>query len=250
MNKTKLRNTLMELNLQLESAASDEAKRQGLTYMSFGRWGKDGRVTHLTKGGKLTPISQPEREKLRTEPSNPDQLIGTGARVNPAPERILPKLQVGNNHYHIKKKHAAALLPGTLKTLMTQHPDMHVQVIPGDKGFDIKLEPKTGKQGGGLSIDVGSLSITPGNRTVTVDNTQVKLSKTESKLLTHLATNQGKAVDTRTLLTKVFDVAPDVDSRVADMTISRLKKRLGAAGNLIQKVRGLGYRLDNPNKGT
>jgi hypothetical protein len=243
MNKTKLRNTLMELNLRLESAASDDAKRQGLTYMSFGRWGKDGRVTHLTKGGKLTPISQPEREKLRTEPSNPDQLIGTGARVNPAPERILPKLKVGDNHYHIKKKDAPALLPGTLKTLMASNPDMHVQVIPGDRGFDIKLEPKTGKQGGGLSIDVGPLSITPGNRTVVVDDVSVKLSNAESKLLTHLATNRGKAVATRTLLTKVFNVANDVESRVADMTVSRLKKRLGAAGNLIQKVRGIGYRL-------
>jgi hypothetical protein len=248
MKRSKLQQSLMELNLHMESLASDEATRLGLDYMSFGRWGKEGRVSHVTKKGRLVPITQPEKEKLRTEPNNPNQGIGTGSRVNPAPERILPKLQVGDNHYHIKKKHAAALLPGTIKTLMVNNPDKHLQVIPTETGFDIKLEPKGKRGNAGLSIDVGPLSITPGNATVTVDNTPIKLSKTESKLLTYLATNQGKAVETRTLLSKVFGVAADVQSRTADITISRLKKRLGTAGNLIQKVRGIGYRLDNPSK--
>ena len=42
--------------LELESQASDAAKAQGLEYMSFGRWGKDGKVTHTTQSGKLVPI--------------------------------------------------------------------------------------------------------------------------------------------------------------------------------------------------
>jgi hypothetical protein len=41
----------------IESEASKEAKRLGLTYMYFGRWGKDGVVTHDTQKGKLVPIS-------------------------------------------------------------------------------------------------------------------------------------------------------------------------------------------------
>ncbi len=44
------------LNLILESKASDDAKRQGLEYMAFGRWGKDGKVTHTTVDGKLIPV--------------------------------------------------------------------------------------------------------------------------------------------------------------------------------------------------
>lgn len=43
--------------LELESKASDDAKRQGLEYMSFGRWGKDGEVTHTTQGDKLVPLA-------------------------------------------------------------------------------------------------------------------------------------------------------------------------------------------------
>lgn len=41
-----------------ESEASKEAKRLGLTYMQFGRWGKDGTVTHDTQKGKLVPVAK------------------------------------------------------------------------------------------------------------------------------------------------------------------------------------------------
>lgn len=41
-----------------ESEASDEARRLGLDYLKFGRWGQDGKVTHVTKNGKLVPADQ------------------------------------------------------------------------------------------------------------------------------------------------------------------------------------------------
>ena len=59
MKKSQLREILRELiheTLELESQASDAAKSQGLEYMSFGRWGKNGKVTHTSQGGKLVPI--------------------------------------------------------------------------------------------------------------------------------------------------------------------------------------------------
>jgi len=46
-------NTDEELN---ESDASDKAKAMGLTYMKFGRYGKDGKVTHKSIGGNLTKV--------------------------------------------------------------------------------------------------------------------------------------------------------------------------------------------------
>jgi hypothetical protein len=59
MKITQLRQLVKEMiaeQLELESQASDDAKRQGLTYMRFGRWGKDGKVTHTTQSGKLVPL--------------------------------------------------------------------------------------------------------------------------------------------------------------------------------------------------
>src|SRR6056300_635810 len=46
-----------------ESEASDKAKAMGLTYMSFGRYGKDGKVTHKSVGGNLTALSKKDQEK-------------------------------------------------------------------------------------------------------------------------------------------------------------------------------------------
>jgi hypothetical protein len=39
-----------------ESDASDQAQKLGLDFMSFGRYGKDGKVTHISKDGKLVPV--------------------------------------------------------------------------------------------------------------------------------------------------------------------------------------------------
>jgi len=39
-----------------EADAGEEAKRMGLDYLSFGRYGKDGKVTHKSQDGKLVPI--------------------------------------------------------------------------------------------------------------------------------------------------------------------------------------------------
>jgi hypothetical protein len=59
MKKTRLVDIIRKVvneQLELESQASDAAKQQGLEYMAFGRWGKDGKVTHTTQGGKLVPL--------------------------------------------------------------------------------------------------------------------------------------------------------------------------------------------------
>src|SRR5210317_1906233 len=59
------------LNLD-ESDASDKAKSMGLSYMKFGRYGKDGKVTHKSIGGNLTavdkdekPIKEPKSDKSK-----------------------------------------------------------------------------------------------------------------------------------------------------------------------------------------
>ena len=55
-----------------ESNASDQAKKLGLDYMSFGRWGKDGKVTHKSQGNKLVPVDKPTTFKSpNKKPSNP-----------------------------------------------------------------------------------------------------------------------------------------------------------------------------------
>jgi hypothetical protein len=54
-----LRSLLNEIlePLEVDEAAMDDAKRQGLEYLGFGRYGKDGHVTHKSANGKLVPVA-------------------------------------------------------------------------------------------------------------------------------------------------------------------------------------------------
>ncbi|HKG95102.1 MAG TPA: helix-turn-helix domain-containing protein [Gemmatimonadaceae bacterium] len=45
------------------------------------------------------------------------------------------------------------------------------------------------------------------------------------------------------LLETVWEAAPDIQTRTVDMHIQRLRTKLGAAGEMIETVRGFGYRL-------
>jgi len=58
-----------------ESDASDKAKSMGLDYMSFGRYGKKGKVTHKNIGGNLTAVDKDEKpikEPKSDEPKKSD----------------------------------------------------------------------------------------------------------------------------------------------------------------------------------
>lgn len=53
----KFRDRIKESANLNESEASDQAKTLGLDYMQFGRYGKNGKVTHMSKDGQLVKVS-------------------------------------------------------------------------------------------------------------------------------------------------------------------------------------------------
>jgi len=62
MAKSSLRDMVREM-VDEESKVAKQAKAQGLEYLGFGRWGKDGKMTHTTTNGKLIPYSKAGMEK-------------------------------------------------------------------------------------------------------------------------------------------------------------------------------------------
>jgi hypothetical protein len=62
-----------------ESDMMDKARSMGLTYMSFGRWGKDGKVTHKNISGNLTAVDskgdpkEPVDTKSKDEPKSSEK---------------------------------------------------------------------------------------------------------------------------------------------------------------------------------
>jgi two-component system phosphate regulon response regulator PhoB len=92
-------------------------------------------------------------------------------------------------------------------------------------------------------VTAGPLEIHRAEHRVTVDGQPIELTPTEYKLLVLLAERRGRVQDRSQLLEHVWDAAPDIQTRTVDMHVQRLRAKLGAAGDLIETVRGFGYRL-------
>ena len=92
-------------------------------------------------------------------------------------------------------------------------------------------------------LRVGPLQIDRGAHRVAVEGHDVELTPTEYRLLVTLAERRGRVQARGHLLETVWEAAPDIQTRTVDMHVQRLRTKLGAAGDLIETVRGFGYRL-------
>ena len=96
------------------------------------------------------------------------------------------------------------------------------------------------------SVVLGQLEIDTAAHVVRVAGDPVELTPTEYKLLLLLAERKGRVQDRAHLLESVWEAAPDIQTRTVDMHVQRLRAKLGVAGDMIETVRGFGYRLRVP----
>ena len=89
---------------------------------------------------------------------------------------------------------------------------------------------------GGLSVDLSA-------RTVTVDGERRELSPKEFDLLACLIENKGIALTRDRLLDHVWGYDFDGETRTVDVHVRTLRQKLGECGELIETVRGVGYRI-------
>ena len=92
-------------------------------------------------------------------------------------------------------------------------------------------------------IVLGPLEVDAGAHHVRVQGQEVNLTPIEMRLLTDLVEHAGRVRTREDLLRDVWGYSPNVKSRSPDTHVRRLRKKLGPARNLIQNVRGVGYRL-------
>ena len=104
---------------------------------------------------------------------------------------------------------------------------------------------KSGGSDAGDIKQIGPLRIDASGHRVTVDGQEVELTPTEFKLLLLLAERRGRVQPRNLLLEAVWEAAPDIQTRTVDMHVQRLRAKLGPAGDLIETVRGFGYRIKN-----
>jgi DNA-binding response OmpR family regulator len=79
--------------------------------------------------------------------------------------------------------------------------------------------------------------------TVHVDGHQVRLTRREFELLRHLVENRNRVLSRDRLLERVWGYERLIETRSVDVHVGRLRAKLGAAGQQIETVVGLGYRF-------
>lgn len=92
-------------------------------------------------------------------------------------------------------------------------------------------------------LTVGKIQIDRMRHKVTVDGEDVVLTLKEYELLQLFAENLGIVFTRDRLLQKIWGTDYIGETRTVDVHIGTLRTKLGEAGNLIETVRGVGYRM-------
>ncbi|RXF69913.1 response regulator transcription factor [Hansschlegelia zhihuaiae] len=94
-------------------------------------------------------------------------------------------------------------------------------------------------------LTVGQLSLDPASRRVVYDGRSVALTVREFELLRYLMANADRVVSRQRLLNSVWEYGYDPGTKIVDVYIRYLRKKLEDEGptSLIQTVRGVGYMI-------
>lgn len=92
-------------------------------------------------------------------------------------------------------------------------------------------------------LNIGPLSFDMLSLEVRCEGTWLDLSAKEREILKLFMSNPGRVFSRERILNAVWSVNEDPLTNVVDVYISRLRKKMGKCGKLINTVRGVGYRL-------
>ncbi len=81
-----------------------------------------------------------------------------------------------------------------------------------------------------------------------VDGAEVQLTALEFKLLTTFMARLGRVQSREQLLQDVWEMSSEVETRTVDTHVKRLREKLGSGRDLLETVRGVGYRLVAPQE--
>jgi len=92
-------------------------------------------------------------------------------------------------------------------------------------------------------LKAGRLVIDSGRRSVTAAGKAVDLTATEFNLLRALAERPGRVLSREDLIERARGGEAAVTDRTVDVHVSSLRRKLGRLGEMIETVRGVGYRM-------
>lgn len=102
---------------------------------------------------------------------------------------------------------------------------------------------RTQKTSAAATLACGNLVLNHDMHRVMADGQEVVLTYKEFELLEYLLENRGIVLTRDKILDRVWGIAAEVETRTLDVHIRSLRHKLGASGDLIETVRGVGYRI-------
>ena len=102
---------------------------------------------------------------------------------------------------------------------------------------------RSGSPDSGEVFSAGKLTVNHRRREVTADGVKISLTRKEYELLVLLIKNKGTVFSRDELLLKVWGFNFKGESRTVDVHIRTLRSKLGSCGELIETVRGIGYKI-------
>lgn len=99
-------------------------------------------------------------------------------------------------------------------------------------------------ESGAEEYQVGCLYVCPSRHEVSVDRKPVNLTLKEYEMLCLLLKNSGTVLSRTQLLNQIWGYEFDGESRTVDVHIRTLRQKLGAAGDYVETVRGVGYKIN------
>ncbi len=90
---------------------------------------------------------------------------------------------------------------------------------------------------------LGDLYLCPAKHIIRVKGEDISLTLKEFELLCYLVKNEGNVLTRDQILQTIWGYAFDGENRTVDVHIRTLRSKLGTCGELVETVRGFGYRI-------
>ena len=102
---------------------------------------------------------------------------------------------------------------------------------------------RSSRQSEDRELRCGNLSVFVGRHEVFYEDKPVELTRKEFELLLYLMENKGLVMTRNQILCHVWGYDFDGETRTVDVHVRTLRQKLGMAGDIIETVRGVGYRI-------
>jgi len=105
-----------------------------------------------------------------------------------------------------------------------------------------RAAPESKEDASDSEYHLGRIRLSTAAHTVLVDNAPVTLTLKEFELLSVLLRHPGKVFSRDQLLNQIWGYSFDGENRTVDVHVRTLRQKLGACGDYIETVRGVGYK--------